>query len=536
MAQENTESMLIVVPVYNHAATLRQVLINLQRLQLPILVVNDGSQDQINEIRLEFSTIPFLDHSKNLGKGAAIHTGMRYAEQHGFEAILTFDADGQHLPSDIPVLRQAAEQNPKVLIIGARDFASEASGAVPGSSKFGRIFSNFWIWVETGHWLADTQSGLRVYPVDLNLLDSVKGRRYSFEIEVITKALWSGMTVTCTPVKVYYPPKEQRVSHFHAFKDNLRLSRTHTWLCCLRILKIIGLYRNPQLKKSRQHELKGMGFSAWIIRSLGPKVAYCLLIFPVLTSFLFRSVERQALVQFYSKVRPQWNLSRMYWAVLQNYAMFAASIIDRINSKGIQLVPVGEEQVWKNFLVQAVPQGSIMLGAHFGDWMLIARKLQTGLTGVMGIVMDPLVTPDFFREMVRKLDGRLKIIDPKSDTLSFALQIKEILDDGGRVAFLVDRLPNHTKAASLASDFFGQSTQWLRSPFLLATRLKVPVLFICATKEKFHPSANYQVSYKKLWDGLGPMAETQLLDRYTRSLESEVKRAPQHWFNFFPFW
>ncbi len=144
-------SPLIVVPVYNHAASLPKVLSDLKVLKLPLLLVNDGSTDDIDAALALFPDVPVIAHPRNLGKGAAIASAMRYAAEQGYRAILTFDADGQHLAEDVPSLIAAYQQNPEALILGARDFASASSGDIPRSSKFGRSFSNFWIWIETGH-------------------------------------------------------------------------------------------------------------------------------------------------------------------------------------------------------------------------------------------------------------------------------------------------------------------------------------------------------------------------------------------------
>ncbi|MGK3879498.1 hypothetical protein ABI055_14655, partial [Enterococcus faecium] len=88
-----------------------------------------------------------------------------------------------------------------------------------------------------------------IYPVDLPLLASIQGRRYAFEVEVITRALWRGLRVVTVAVPVYYPP-HGRVSHFHPWRDNMLLSWTHTKLCTLRLLKLVRLYR-PQAPSHR---------------------------------------------------------------------------------------------------------------------------------------------------------------------------------------------------------------------------------------------------------------------------------------------
>ena len=101
---------------------------------------------------------------------------------------------------------------------------------VPRSSLFGRDFSNFWVRLECGQTLPDTQSGYRLYPVEFLENSQFIARRYTFEIEVLVRGSWAGLPIRSTPVSVYYPPSDERVSHFHKFKDNLRLSCLHTFL------------------------------------------------------------------------------------------------------------------------------------------------------------------------------------------------------------------------------------------------------------------------------------------------------------------
>jgi uncharacterized protein (DUF2062 family) len=143
----------------------------------------------------------------------------------GFDAILTLDADGQHDPADARLLLAAAQEVWPAILVGARRMA-----AAPRASRFGRVFSNFWVRLECGRSLADSQSGYRLYPVPFLLSRRFFSRRFSFEVEVLVRAAWAGLPLLSVPVAVHYPPGNQRVSHFRLFRDNLRLSGLHTAL------------------------------------------------------------------------------------------------------------------------------------------------------------------------------------------------------------------------------------------------------------------------------------------------------------------
>ena len=122
---------------------------------------------------------------------------------------------------------EAAASSWPAIVIGARVMETLN---VPASSLFGRDFSNFWVRLECGQTLPDTQSGYRLYPVEFLRRSRFLSRRYTFEVEVLVRGRWAGLPVLSVPVSVYYPPADQRVTHFHKFKDNLRLSCLHTYL------------------------------------------------------------------------------------------------------------------------------------------------------------------------------------------------------------------------------------------------------------------------------------------------------------------
>ncbi len=226
---------LLVIPVYNHGSTLVEVTDKALSTGYPVLVVDDGSSDGgwrgLAGLQCQLHRLPC-----NMGKGAAILAGARLAMEQGFDAIISLDADGQHDPGEVRLLAGEAESGGwPTIVIGARQMVQET---VPGSSLWGRSFSNFWVRLESGVDLDDTQSGMRLYPVKELLSLKLTKTRYDFEVEVLVKALWSGVFVRSVPVSVYYPPRHERVSHFHKIRDNWRLTRLHTALVCRRLLPI----------------------------------------------------------------------------------------------------------------------------------------------------------------------------------------------------------------------------------------------------------------------------------------------------------
>lgn len=225
----------ILVPTYDNAGTLGALLKELQTYTRHIIVVNDGATDATGEILAGFSDIQKVQYTPNKGKGYALRKGFEAAVRLGYDYAVTIDSDGQHFPSDLPVFLDMLAAHPESLIIGARNMEQSS---VPGKSSFGHKFSNFWYWVETGIKAPDTQSGYRMYPVRRLAGMRFFTVKYEFEIEVIVRAAWAGVPVHFVPVKVYYAPKETRVSHFRPFRDFSRVSVLNTVLVFITFLYI----------------------------------------------------------------------------------------------------------------------------------------------------------------------------------------------------------------------------------------------------------------------------------------------------------
>ncbi len=218
---------LVVIPLYNHGRTVKDVVTRTLALGYQVCVVDDGSTD-LGAGGLELPPgCLVVRHGKNRGKGAAIMTGAMEADRLGFEAIVTIDADGQHHPADIAALVRQGRRSWPSIVIGKRDM--EAGGA-PASSIFGRDFSNFWIRMECGREVADSQSGLRLYPVKELLWLRPRERGYGFEVEVLVRAAWAGIEINSVRVSVHYPDPSKRISHFKGLRDNARLSLLHARL------------------------------------------------------------------------------------------------------------------------------------------------------------------------------------------------------------------------------------------------------------------------------------------------------------------
>ncbi len=223
----------VVIPVYNNGATVREIGLGCLRELPDVVVVDDGSTDADVAALFTGSGVTVLRHETNQGKGRAILTGLRYAGERGADFMITVDADGQHHPADIRKFLPVLAAHPAAIVIGARDMEVPN---VPGSSRFGMKFSDFWVRLETGLSVRDTQSGFRAYPVKYLLQLECVSNNYDFEIEMLVRAAWAGLEVKSVDIGVTYPEKGKRISHFRPFMDNLRLSYRHMLLVMRRLV------------------------------------------------------------------------------------------------------------------------------------------------------------------------------------------------------------------------------------------------------------------------------------------------------------
>jgi glycosyltransferase involved in cell wall biosynthesis len=224
----------VIIPVYNHGSRIRAVVRSVVLQGFPVIVVDDGSTDDTAEILSTEKGITVLQHVVNRGKGAAIRTGFKHAVKNCDWAV-TIDADGQHKAEDVKNLLQAADSDTRPLVIGCRQ--GMEGEHVPWTSRWGRKFSNFWVFVSGGSWVDDSQSGFRLYPLPESLELNVQARRFQFEVEVLVKAHQKGIPIVEAPVQVVYQRGAERISHFHPWKDFLRNSMTFSRLIFVRFFR-----------------------------------------------------------------------------------------------------------------------------------------------------------------------------------------------------------------------------------------------------------------------------------------------------------
>lgn len=219
----------VLIPTYNNATTIVDVLTSVLEYSSYVIVVNDGSTDATSEKLIRFGNkIQIIEYEKNKGKGYALRRGMEHARLLGFDYVITMDSDGQHFAQDIPAFVQSIEANCGALIVGSRSFSHEN---MPAKNTFANKFSNFWFTVQTLQKVPDTQTGFRAYPIFRLGKNRSPLCRYEEELFLLVRAAWKGIPIVSIPVQVYYAPQGERVSHFRPFQDFARISLLNTFLC-----------------------------------------------------------------------------------------------------------------------------------------------------------------------------------------------------------------------------------------------------------------------------------------------------------------
>ena len=220
-----------VIPVYNSAHSIRCVAQNTLR-QIPnLLILDDGSTDADLKCLLCDLPLYYFRQYPNRGKGTALRRALKILADSGFDYMLTLDADGQHDPADIPSFLKLAETGRNIFAVGCRNFSGQP---VPCGSRIGRNLSNLLLKWECGIYSADSQSGFRMYPVRLLAELSFRCEHFDFETEVMAAAAGKRADFHDLPVKVYYPPMQERITHFRPLPELTRLIWLHLRLLAQR--------------------------------------------------------------------------------------------------------------------------------------------------------------------------------------------------------------------------------------------------------------------------------------------------------------
>ena len=220
------------IPVYNNPMTIERVVKSFITHIDTVIIIddgsNDGTQSKVKALAANNPQVHIQHHDCNQGKGAAVQTGLKLANELGYDDVLQVDADGQHNLEDIPEFLRTRQKYPGAMIMGAPVFDE----SIPMVRKYGRKLTHLMIALEAGTTrLPDAMCGFRLYPVKPVLRLGSMSSRMSFDPEVMIRAHWAGIDIKTIATKVrYLSQAEGGVSHFKMIQDNVLHVCTHTRL------------------------------------------------------------------------------------------------------------------------------------------------------------------------------------------------------------------------------------------------------------------------------------------------------------------
>lgn len=217
----------VLIPAFEPDKTLLRVVEQLicqmpQRALPKVVIVNDGSSESTAALFEAIGRLPgvkILNHTENQGKGAALKTGFRFVLDclPAARIVVTADADGQHLPSDIIAVGERALREQEV-VLGVREFPAD----IPFRSRLGNLLTRYLIGLIFRATIKDTQTGLRGIPRhELLDLTSIEVNRYDFEFEALIRLIRKRAPIQLPITTIYEPGNPS--SHFNPFLDSARI-------------------------------------------------------------------------------------------------------------------------------------------------------------------------------------------------------------------------------------------------------------------------------------------------------------------------
>jgi len=212
---ETSSNWCVLIPCLNEEVAIREVVESVLALDVPVIVIDDGSDDRTPEIVASLP-VTLVRHRQRRGKGEALRDGFREAVRQGYEAVLTMDGDGQHLARDIPRIVAAAASYPNHIVIGARLLDREQQ---PKSRRRANAVADWGISWACAQPIIDTQSGQRWYPKPALSLVDLPAEDFVFEAALLIAASRElQLGVVSVPIASRYHG-DFRASHFSPVGD-----------------------------------------------------------------------------------------------------------------------------------------------------------------------------------------------------------------------------------------------------------------------------------------------------------------------------
>jgi len=215
------ERFIAVIPAFNAARTIEPVIVGALPHVERVIVVDDGSHDESADVAAKAGAV-VLKHEVNRGKGGALKTGFAYVLEQGFDGVITLDADGQHLPTEIPKLIAARRETGADIIIGGR---AHLFGEMLPRRRMANRFASWAISKGSGARVDDSQSGYRFYSASLLRAITLHSDGFDMESEVLVLAGMRHFRIITIPISLGFVDGVA-TSHYKPLSDTLRIFRT----------------------------------------------------------------------------------------------------------------------------------------------------------------------------------------------------------------------------------------------------------------------------------------------------------------------
>lgn len=193
---------IVVVPAYNEASKIQQVIREIKKHFPDIIVVDDGSSDGTERIARKEGVLVY-HHIINRGLGGALGTGITAAVQRGADIVVTFDGDGQHRPDDIDRVIQPLLEHKADVVIGSRMLDRKG---MPAIRRFYNTFGNIMTYLLFGVWTTDSQSGLRAFTREAASKFRLRTNKMEVSSEIIKEIRTHHLRFLEVPIQAIYTP------------------------------------------------------------------------------------------------------------------------------------------------------------------------------------------------------------------------------------------------------------------------------------------------------------------------------------------
>jgi glycosyltransferase involved in cell wall biosynthesis len=197
-----------VIPAFNESRTIGGLIGRIRHQGLDVLVIDDGSGDDTMRKAREAGA-QVLRNENNKGKGVSLIKGFGFARQHGCDAVLTLDGDGQHLPEDIPVFLERARGSGAGIFIGNRMTRARRMPLI-------RFLTNrFMSWLISRlakQHIPDTQCGYRLIRTECLAQLELTTRKFEIESEILLEGARRGFRIESVPIQCVYAQEKSQIN------------------------------------------------------------------------------------------------------------------------------------------------------------------------------------------------------------------------------------------------------------------------------------------------------------------------------------